>query len=80
MMDRVTIPELCLKFAEKSWADTFQLVRRCMVRQTSLNKNENASTQMVYLNHFSCTVRVFFFLLLFFLNLVLRKRDYSFYF
>lgn len=61
MMDRVTIPELCLKFAEKSWADTFQLVRRCMVRQTSLNKNENASTQMVYLNHFSCTVRGFFF-------------------
>ncbi|XP_005730557.1 mediator of RNA polymerase II transcription subunit 1-like isoform X2 [Pundamilia nyererei] len=30
MMDRVTIPELRLKFAEKSWADTFQLVRRCM--------------------------------------------------
>lgn len=72
MMDRVTIPELCLKFAEKSWADTFQLVRRCMVRQTSLNKNENASTQMVYLNHFSCTVRVFFFF--FFKSRLTQKR------
>lgn len=31
------ISNLHLKFAEKTWNETFQLVRRCMVRQIPVN-------------------------------------------
>ncbi|XP_035765562.1 mediator of RNA polymerase II transcription subunit 1 isoform X2 [Neolamprologus brichardi] len=39
MMDRVIIPELRLKFAEKSWPDTFQLVRRCMEKSRDKSRS-----------------------------------------
>uniref|UniRef100_A0A3Q4H515 Mediator of RNA polymerase II transcription subunit 1 n=1 Tax=Neolamprologus brichardi TaxID=32507 RepID=A0A3Q4H515_NEOBR len=35
----VIIPELRLKFAEKSWPDTFQLVRRCMEKSRDKSRS-----------------------------------------
>ncbi|XP_030612436.1 mediator of RNA polymerase II transcription subunit 1-like isoform X2 [Archocentrus centrarchus] len=42
MMDMLIIPNLRVKFAEKTWADTFQLVRRCMEKSRDESKSRAA--------------------------------------
>uniref|UniRef100_A0A3Q0QVD8 Mediator of RNA polymerase II transcription subunit 1 n=1 Tax=Amphilophus citrinellus TaxID=61819 RepID=A0A3Q0QVD8_AMPCI len=68
MMDMLIIPNLRVKFAEKTWADTFQLVRRCMVspgwRLLPNNKGIKLASQCLCF-YFRAT---YLFLLVFFLN------------